>query len=188
MATLQDVVRLDPDAAEALGRRLLQHHRVLQEDATSVAQCLVRADLRGIATMGCPTRLWAARTIAPASIAWSSAGAPIRPRLASARSSCPARSRHGWNRQAMPRLGLRPCPDLEQAREPLADGLGGGEPEARPIRDPRPGKRPPTRDPRHETLDTRPSTRDPGKRRGTRPVQETWQQAWQGAPTRALSG
>jgi LDH2 family malate/lactate/ureidoglycolate dehydrogenase len=54
MATLQDVVRLDPDAAEALGRRLLQRHGVLQEDATIVAQCLVRADLRGIDPHGLP--------------------------------------------------------------------------------------------------------------------------------------
>ena len=32
MATLQDFVRVDPDEAEAFGRRLLQHHGLPQED------------------------------------------------------------------------------------------------------------------------------------------------------------
>jgi LDH2 family malate/lactate/ureidoglycolate dehydrogenase len=43
MATLQDFVRVNPDEAEAFGRRLLLHHGLPQEDATIVAQCLVRA-------------------------------------------------------------------------------------------------------------------------------------------------
>ena len=49
MAILQDFVRVEPDEAEAFGRRRLQHHGLPQEDATIVGQCL---DLRGIDTHG----------------------------------------------------------------------------------------------------------------------------------------
>src|ERR1700687_5645350 len=41
-----------PAAAEALGRRLLVAHGLPEEDAATVARCLVRADLRGVDTHG----------------------------------------------------------------------------------------------------------------------------------------
>src|SRR5664280_3576174 len=40
------------EAAEAFGRRLLVAHGLSEEDAATMAGCLVRADLRGIDTHG----------------------------------------------------------------------------------------------------------------------------------------
>lgn len=40
------------EAAEAFGRRLLIHHGLSEDDARTVAACLVRADLRGVDTHG----------------------------------------------------------------------------------------------------------------------------------------
>src|SRR5476651_2399013 len=40
------------EAAIAFGKRLLLHHGLSDEDAATVAGCLVRADLRGVDTHG----------------------------------------------------------------------------------------------------------------------------------------
>src|SRR5664280_98503 len=40
------------EAAEAFGRRLLVAHGLSEEDAATMAGCLVRADLRGVDTHG----------------------------------------------------------------------------------------------------------------------------------------
>jgi LDH2 family malate/lactate/ureidoglycolate dehydrogenase len=52
MATASEFVRVEAAAAEAFGRRLLQHHGLSETDAGIVAACLLRADLRGIDTHG----------------------------------------------------------------------------------------------------------------------------------------
>src|SRR6202162_3419402 len=44
-----------PEAAEAFARRLLIAHGLPEEDAGTVARCLVRADLRGVDTHGLQT-------------------------------------------------------------------------------------------------------------------------------------
>src|SRR3984885_14091927 len=46
---------VDSEAAEAFGRRLLVAHDLPKEDATIVARCLVKADLRGVDTHGLQT-------------------------------------------------------------------------------------------------------------------------------------
>ncbi len=46
---------VDPEAAEAFGRRLLVAHDLPKEDATTIARCLVKADLRGVDTHGLQT-------------------------------------------------------------------------------------------------------------------------------------
>ena len=46
---------VDAEAAEAFGRRLLVAHDLPKEDATTVARCLVKADLRGVDTHGLQT-------------------------------------------------------------------------------------------------------------------------------------
>jgi LDH2 family malate/lactate/ureidoglycolate dehydrogenase len=46
---------VDAEAAEAFGRRLLVAHDLSEEDAATVARCLVRADLRGVDTHGLQT-------------------------------------------------------------------------------------------------------------------------------------
>jgi LDH2 family malate/lactate/ureidoglycolate dehydrogenase len=51
-ATSQAYVYVDPEEAEAFGRRLLLNHGLPEADAATVAQCLVRADLRGVDTHG----------------------------------------------------------------------------------------------------------------------------------------
>ena len=51
-ATSQGFVHVDPGEAEAFGRRLLLAHGLSGADAATVAQCLVRADLRGVDTHG----------------------------------------------------------------------------------------------------------------------------------------
>src|SRR5260370_7954141 len=43
------------EAAEAFGRQLLVAHGLPEEDAATVARCLVRADLRGVDTHGLQT-------------------------------------------------------------------------------------------------------------------------------------
>ncbi len=48
----QDRLYATADAAEAFGRRLLLAHGLPEDDATTVARCLVRADLRGVDTHG----------------------------------------------------------------------------------------------------------------------------------------
>src|SRR6202166_5459895 len=45
----------DAEAAEAFGRRLLVAHGLPDEDAATVARCLVKADLRGVDTHGLQT-------------------------------------------------------------------------------------------------------------------------------------
>src|ERR1700704_3692677 len=50
--TTQGPFYADADAAEAFGRRLLVVHGLPEEDAATVARCLVRADLRGVDTHG----------------------------------------------------------------------------------------------------------------------------------------
>src|SRR5712675_1344871 len=45
----------DAEAAEAFGRRLLVAHGLSEQDAATVARCLVRADLRGVDTHGLQT-------------------------------------------------------------------------------------------------------------------------------------
>src|SRR3984893_2417620 len=50
--TTQGPFYADADAAEAFGRRLLFAHGLSEEDASTVARCLVRADLRGVDTHG----------------------------------------------------------------------------------------------------------------------------------------
>jgi LDH2 family malate/lactate/ureidoglycolate dehydrogenase len=51
-AGTQSFVHVEPEEAEAYGRRLLVHHSLSETDAAIVAQCLVRADLRGVDTHG----------------------------------------------------------------------------------------------------------------------------------------
>ena len=51
-ATSQAFVQVEPEEAEAFGRRLLAAHGLPEADAATVAQCLVRADLRGVDTHG----------------------------------------------------------------------------------------------------------------------------------------
>ena len=51
-AAPQAFVHVEPEEAEAFGRRLLVVHGLSEADAATVAQCLVRADLRGIDTHG----------------------------------------------------------------------------------------------------------------------------------------
>jgi LDH2 family malate/lactate/ureidoglycolate dehydrogenase len=46
---------VDAEAAEIFGRRLLVAHHLPEEDAATVARCLVRADLRGVDTHGLQT-------------------------------------------------------------------------------------------------------------------------------------
>src|ERR1700733_15843111 len=46
---------VDAEAAEAFGRRLLVAHDLSEEDAATVARCLVKADLRGVDTHGLQT-------------------------------------------------------------------------------------------------------------------------------------
>src|SRR5580704_7827250 len=53
--TIQDPFYADADAAEAFGRRLLVAHGLPEDDAATVARCLVRADLRGVDTHGLQT-------------------------------------------------------------------------------------------------------------------------------------
>src|SRR5260370_35207316 len=43
------------EAAEAFGRQLLVAHGLSEQDAATVARCLVRADLRGVDTHGLQT-------------------------------------------------------------------------------------------------------------------------------------
>src|SRR3984885_3052234 len=50
--TMQGPFYADPEAAEAFGRRLLVAHGLSEQDAATVARCLVRADLRGVDTHG----------------------------------------------------------------------------------------------------------------------------------------
>ena len=45
----------DAEAAEAFGRRLLVAYGLTEQDAATVARCLVRADLRGVDTHGLQT-------------------------------------------------------------------------------------------------------------------------------------
>ena len=52
MGRAGEFVHVEPEEAEAFADRLLQHHGLPPEDAAIVAQCLVRADLRGIDTHG----------------------------------------------------------------------------------------------------------------------------------------
>jgi LDH2 family malate/lactate/ureidoglycolate dehydrogenase len=51
-APSQPYVHVEPEEAEAFGRRLLLHHGLPAADAATVARCLVRADLRGVDTHG----------------------------------------------------------------------------------------------------------------------------------------
>src|ERR1700735_4785577 len=53
--TAQGPFYADAEAAEAFGRRLLVAHGLPEEDAATVARCLVRADLRGVDTHGLQT-------------------------------------------------------------------------------------------------------------------------------------
>ncbi|MGA7941504.1 MAG: Ldh family oxidoreductase, partial [Bradyrhizobium sp.] len=46
---------VDAEAAESFGRRLLVAHNLPEEDAATVARCLVKADLRGVDTHGLQT-------------------------------------------------------------------------------------------------------------------------------------
>src|SRR5262249_32730863 len=46
---------VDAKAAESFGRRLLVAHGLSEEDAATVARCLVLADLRGVDTHGLQT-------------------------------------------------------------------------------------------------------------------------------------
>src|SRR5471030_3371748 len=48
----QDPLYAKVEAAEAFGRRLLVAHGLSDEDAATMAGCLVRADLRGVDTHG----------------------------------------------------------------------------------------------------------------------------------------
>src|SRR4030081_3318764 len=50
--TMQAPFYADAEAAEAFGRRLLVAHGLSEQDAATVARCLVRADLRGVDTHG----------------------------------------------------------------------------------------------------------------------------------------
>jgi len=51
-STAREVVHVRVEEAEAFGHRLLRAHGLPEKDATIVAQCLVRADLRGVDTHG----------------------------------------------------------------------------------------------------------------------------------------
>jgi LDH2 family malate/lactate/ureidoglycolate dehydrogenase len=51
-ATAQGPSYATVEAAEAFGRHLLVKHGLSEQDATIVANCLVRADLRGVDTHG----------------------------------------------------------------------------------------------------------------------------------------
>src|ERR1700680_1082188 len=53
--TAQAPFYADAEAAEAFGRRLLVAHGLPEDDAATVARCLVRADLRGGDTQGLQT-------------------------------------------------------------------------------------------------------------------------------------
>jgi LDH2 family malate/lactate/ureidoglycolate dehydrogenase len=53
--TTQVPFYVDAEAAEAFGRRLLIAHNLPEEDAATVARCLVKADLRGVDTHGLQT-------------------------------------------------------------------------------------------------------------------------------------
>src|ERR1700687_1512958 len=53
--TAQGPFYADAEAAEAFGRRLLVAHGLPEQDAGTVARCLVRADLRGVDTHGLQT-------------------------------------------------------------------------------------------------------------------------------------
>src|SRR6266436_4054979 len=53
--TMQAPFYADAEAAEAFGRRLLVAHGLSEQDAATVARCLVRADLRGVDTHGLQT-------------------------------------------------------------------------------------------------------------------------------------
>src|ERR1700678_1630587 len=53
--TIQGRFYVDADAAETFGRRLLVAHDLPEEDAATVARCLVKADLRGVDTHGLQT-------------------------------------------------------------------------------------------------------------------------------------
>ena len=50
--TVQDRVYAKAEAADAFGRRLLVAHGLSEQDAATMAGCLVRADLRGVDTHG----------------------------------------------------------------------------------------------------------------------------------------
>jgi LDH2 family malate/lactate/ureidoglycolate dehydrogenase len=53
--TIQGPFYANAEAAEAFGRRLLVAHGLPEQDAATVARCLVCADLRGIDTHGLQT-------------------------------------------------------------------------------------------------------------------------------------
>src|SRR3984957_14888176 len=53
--TAQGPFYVDAEAAETFGRRLLVAHDLPEEDAATVARCLVKADLRGVDTHGLQT-------------------------------------------------------------------------------------------------------------------------------------
>src|SRR4030081_570695 len=53
--TIQGPFYAKAEAAEAFGRRLLVAHGLPEQDAATVARCLVCADLRGIDTHGLQT-------------------------------------------------------------------------------------------------------------------------------------
>ena len=53
--TIQGPFYVDAEAAEIFGRRLLVAHDLREEDAATVARCLVKADLRGVDTHGLQT-------------------------------------------------------------------------------------------------------------------------------------
>src|SRR5271169_1051373 len=53
--TTQGPFYVDAEAAEVFGRRLLAAHGLPEEDAATVARCVVRADLRGVDTHGLQT-------------------------------------------------------------------------------------------------------------------------------------
>ncbi|MGA2993028.1 Ldh family oxidoreductase [Bradyrhizobium sp.] len=53
--TIQGPLYVDEEAAETFGRRLLVAHDLPEEDAATVARCLVKADLRGVDTHGLQT-------------------------------------------------------------------------------------------------------------------------------------
>src|ERR1700743_4006986 len=53
--TAQSPFYVDAEAAESFGRRLLVAHGLPEEDAATVARCLVLADLRGVDTHGLQT-------------------------------------------------------------------------------------------------------------------------------------
>src|ERR1700743_3944298 len=53
--TAQSPFYVDAEAAESFGRRLLVAHNLPEQDAATVARCLVKADLRGVDTHGLQT-------------------------------------------------------------------------------------------------------------------------------------